>query len=409
MVTPDKVLAVVPARGGSKSIPGKNIKLLGGHPLIAYSIAAGRQASLVGRLIVSTDDPEIARIARGLGAEVPFLRPIELAGDRITDLPVFEHALKALAEATGEPPDIVVQLRPTSPFRPPGSVDRAIRALAEDPEADSVRSVAPPAQSPYKMWRARGRRLEPLLKAGIREPFNAPRQALPDVLWQTGQIDAVRRTTILEKGSMTGDEVLPLLMDPALAVDLDTPAQWEAAESLVRALGPKIVRPEEKRPPLTRRIRLVVSDFDGVLTDNRVWISQDGRESVACSREDGLGVERLQAAGIPFVIVSTEGNPVVGERARKLKARCYQRVRNKGAVLEKVAAEHGLMLNEVAYIGNDANDLEALRAAGLAVVVADARPEALAEADLFLKKRGGQGAVRELCDLILARNDKEVP
>jgi N-acylneuraminate cytidylyltransferase len=208
---------------------------------------------------------------------------------------------------------------------------------------------------------------------------------------------------------MTGDEVLPLLMDPALAVDLDTPAQWEAAESFVRTLGPEIVRPEERRPPLTRRIRLVVSDFDGVLTDNRVWISQDGRESVACSRDDGWGVERLQAAGIPFVIVSTEGNPVVGERARKLKACCYQRVRNKVAILEKAAAEHCIMLNEVAYIGNDANDLEALRAAGLAVVVADARPEALAEADLVLKKPGGQGAVRELCDLILARNDKEVP
>lgn len=409
MVTPGKVLAIVPARGGSKSIPGKNIKLLGGHPLIAYSIAAGRQASLVGRLIVSTDDPEIARIARELGAEVPFLRPIELAGDRVADLPVFEHALKALAEGPGEPPDIIVQLRPTSPFRPPGAVDQAVRALAEDAEADSVRSVAPPAQNPYKMWRRRGKRLEPLLKAGIREPYNAPRQALPETLWQTGQIDAARRTTILDKGSLTGDEVLPLLMDPALAVDLDTPAQWEAAERLVRALGSEIVRPEERRRPLTRRIRLVVSDFDGVLTDNRVWVSQDGRESVACSREDGWGVERLQAAGVPFVILSTEGNAVVGERARKLKARCYQRVRNKGAMLERIAAEHGVLLSEAAFIGNDVNDLEALRAAGLAVAVADARPEAKAEADLVLKNPGGRGAVRELCDLILTGNDKEVP
>lgn len=409
MVTSDRVLAVIPARGGSKSIPGKNIKLLGGHPLIAYSIAAGRQASLVGRLVVSTDDPEIARIARELGAEVPFLRPPGLAGDRVADLPVFEHALKTLTEGPGEPPDIIVNLRPTSPFRPPGAVDRAIAALAEDPAADSVRSVAPPAQNPYKMWRLQGRWLEPLLKAGIREPYNAPRQSLPEVLWQTGQIDAFKRTTILEKGSLTGDKVLPLHMDPALAVDLDTPDQWEAAERFVRDSGAAIVRPEERRPPLTRRIRLVVSDFDGVLTDNRVWVDQGGRESVACSREDGWGVERLQAAGIPFVIISTEGNPVVAERAHKLKARCFQRVRDKGAVLARTAAERGVMLSEVAYIGNDANDLDALRAAGLAVVVADARPEARAEADLILQRPGGRGAVRELCDLILSINRKEVP
>jgi N-acylneuraminate cytidylyltransferase len=409
MVTPDKVLAVVPARGRSKSIPGKNIKLLGGHPLIAYSVAAGLQAGRVGRVIVSTDDPEIARIAKALGAEVPFLRPAALAGDSVTDLPVFQHALEALDQAGNARPEIVVQLRPTSPFRPPGAVDEAVRMLAEVPEADSVRSVAPPGQNPYKMWRVRDGRLEPLLKVRTPEPYNAPRQSLPEVLWQTGQIDAAWRSTIVEKGSMSGERILPLVMDPALAVDLDTPAQWESAERLLRSLDHAIVRPADVRPPLTRRIRLVVSDFDGVHTDNRVWLSQDGRESVICNREDWLGVARLQAAGIPFVIVSTEGNPVVGERARKLKARCFQRVRNKGEALIKIAAEYGVMLNEVAYVGNDVNDLEALQAAGLAVAVADARPEALEEADLVLERAGGRGAVRELCDLILAKSGKEVP
>jgi len=408
MVTPDRVLAIIPARGGSKSIPGKNIKLLGGHPLIAYGVAAGLQAELVGRVIVSTDDPEIARLAKALGAEVPFLRPMELAGDAVTDLPVFRHALEALG-GPGDPPDIVVHLRPTSPFRPPGAVDEAVRILAGDPLADAVRSVAPPAQSPFKMWKREDGRLVPLLRGRTGEAYNAPRQSLPEVLWQTGQVDAVRRATILEKGSMTGDRILPLVMDPRLAVDLDTLSQWDAAEAQVRTLGDSIVRPARSPLPLSRRIRLVVSDFDGVHTDDRVWVSQDGRESVACRRGDGLGVARLQAAGVPFVIVSSEGNPIVGERARKLKAQCVQRVRDKGQILEKLAAEHGVLLSEVAYLGNDVNDLEALRIAGLAVAVADARPEAAAEADLVLKRPGGRGAVRELCELILAMNGKGDP
>lgn len=408
MVTREKVLAIIPARGGSKSIPGKNIKLLGGRPLIAYSIAAGLRAALVGRVVVSTDDPEIARIAKGLGAEVPFLRPMELAGDDVTDLPVFRHALQTLAEQ-GEPPEIVVQLRPTSPFRPPGSVDEAIRILSGDGRADAVRSVAPPAQSPFKMWRLRDDRLEPLLKGRSPEPYNAPRQSLPRVYWQTGQIDAVRRTTIMDKNSMTGERILPLFLEPGLAVDLDSPSQWEAAEAILRTLGESIVRPAPSRLPLCRRIRLVVSDFDGVHTDNRVWVGQGGGESVACSREDGLGVARLQDAGVPFVIITAESNPVVGERARKLRVPCVQRVRDKGQALERIAAEHGLMLNEVAFVGNDANDVAALRIAGLAVAVADARPEAAAEADLILERPGGRGAVRELCELVLAMNGKEAP
>lgn len=408
MVTTDKVLAVIPARGGSKSIPGKNIKMLAGHPLIAYSIAAGLQARRVGRVVVSTDDAEIARIAKALGAEVPFLRPPELSGDAVTDLPVLRHALQTLEDSESYRPDIVVHLRPTSPLRPRGAVDEAVRILAEDPGADSVRSVCGPSQNPYKMWRLDKGCLKPLLRDRTPEPYNAPRQSLPEVLWQTGQVDAVRRATVMDKGSVSGERILPMIMDAAWAVDLDTPAQWELAERLARTrINDRLVAPEKRQIPVARRIRLVVSDFDGVLTDNRVWISQDGRESVACSREDGLGIERLQASGIPFVIISSEGNPVVSERARKLKARCFQRVRCKADCLKKVAAEHALGLEETAYVGNDLNDLGALQAAGLAVAVPDADPAVLEEVDWVLNRPGGRGAVRELCDLILTMNGKE--
>ncbi|HEX9892352.1 MAG TPA: acylneuraminate cytidylyltransferase family protein, partial [Gemmatimonadales bacterium] len=138
-----RVLAIVPARAGSKSIPRKNIQLFAGHPLLAYSIAAGLQARQVARVLVSTDDEEIAERARDYGAEVPFLRPAQFAQDGTPDLPVFQHALGWLSEHEGYRPEIVVQLRPTSPVRPPDCVDRAVELLTAAPEADSVRAVVP--------------------------------------------------------------------------------------------------------------------------------------------------------------------------------------------------------------------------------------------------------------------------
>jgi CMP-N-acetylneuraminic acid synthetase len=193
------ILALIPARGGSKGIPRKNIRSFAGYPLIAWSIAAAKQAESVTRIIVSTDDEEIAAVARKFGAETPFLRPTELAQDQTTDLPVFEHALKWLADNQNYRPEIVVQLRPTSPIRPKSMVDDAIRILLNHEDADCVRGVVPAGQNPFKMWRFNGenRPLNPLLEVeGIAEPYNAPRQILPPVYWQTGHIDAIRTSTI---------------------------------------------------------------------------------------------------------------------------------------------------------------------------------------------------------------------
>lgn len=238
------VLAIVPARGGSKSLPRKNVRPLGGHPLLAYSIAAGLQARQVDRVIVSTDDEEIAGIGRQYGAEVPFLRPAELAEDDTPDLPVFQHALEWLAENEGFRAEIVVQLRPTSPLRPHECVDRGIDILNAHAEADSVRAVVPTSQNPYKMWRISPEgRLVPLLKDEGDEAYNTPRQLLPPTFWQTGHLDVIRAATIWEKKSMTGDVVLPLLMEPAYAVDIDRPADHDRAEELLRRGGLTVVRP----------------------------------------------------------------------------------------------------------------------------------------------------------------------
>ena len=400
MVNGKSVLAVVPSRGGSKSIPRKNLKSLGWIPLLAYSVAAGLESETVDRVLVSTDDPEIMRTAKRFGAEVPFQRPSDIADDQAPDLPVFQHALQWLSENEGYRPDLVVHLRPTSPFRPPKGVDEAVKFFIRDPEADSLRAVIPSGQNPFKMWRIEAGRMVPLIPCGLYEPYNQPRQLLPKTYWQTGLMEIIRSETILEKGSMTGDRILPWVTDPAYAVDLDNLFQWQLAENWLRFAPAPYVSP--KRPAEeARRIRLVVFDFDGVFTDNRVLISEEGRESVLCSRADGLGVALLRSAGVNAVVLSSETSPVVRARCEKLGIPCLQGVSDKGHEIESVAAHHGAALSDTAYLGNDLNDLDCLRRAGFSAVPADAHPECRNAAKLVLEKSGGRGAVREFCEWII--------
>jgi len=231
-----EVLVLIPARGGSKSIPRKNILPFAGHPLLAYSIAAGLAAETVRRVIVSTDDEEIASTAQRYGSEVPFLRPAEHSQDHTPDLPVFRHALEWLAEHEDYHPEIVVQLRPTSPFRRVAHIDQAVYRLLERPDADSIRTVCVPFQNPFKMWRIDPNGImQPLMQPDFPEPYNMPRQALPEVYWQTGYVDAAWSDTILNKNSMTGDRILPLVIDPSEWIDIDSPDDWRRAERLLES------------------------------------------------------------------------------------------------------------------------------------------------------------------------------
>lgn len=399
------VLAVIPARGGSKGIPRKNIRNFAGHPLIAYSIEAGLRSSLVNRVIVSTDDEEIAAVARQYGAEVPFLRPAEFAQDQTLDLPVFQHALAWLAERENYIPDIVVQLRPTSPVRPPTLVDEAVTLLLNTPQADSVRGVVPAGQNPHKMWRIDPQtgQMKALLQVeGIAEPYNAPRQALPPVYWQTGHIDAIR-PHVFAQGSMSGNCILPVMVEPAYTVDIDTPKDWARSEWLVWNSGLDIVYPGNSHRPLPDSVDLVVFDFDGVMTDNRVWVDQNGSEMVAAYRSDSMGLNQLRKAGIGAIVISTEVNPVVAARCRKMNIPYHQGIEDKAALLKTIIAERQVDPAHVIYVGNDINDLPCFPLVACALVVADAQPAALRQADIVLSRRGGYGAVRELCDLLLQR------
>ena len=410
MVKQTEVLALIPARGGSKGIPRKNLRDFAGAPLIAYSIAAAKQAELVTREIVSTDDPEIAVVARAWGAEVPFMRPAQFAQDDSTDLPVFEHALEWLEQNENYMPDIVIQLRPTSPVRPIGLLDQAVELLLEHPEVDCVRGVVPSVQNPFKMWQidSEGRLTQLLEVAGLREPYNAPRQALPQTYWQTGHIDAIRSNTILAKHSLTGDIILPLLIDPLYTVDIDTPDDFLISAKLISDPRIKAVDPLKNRRPFPERISYLVMDFDGVLTDDKVYVDQDGRETVRCSRSDGFGIALLkEKSSIQAMILSRETNPVVTARAKKLDIEVFQSVLNKDLALKSLIEERNLKPEEIIYIGNDLNDLVVLPLVGYFVCPADAHPQVLRQADLVLNHLGGKGAVRELVEKILEKQSNQ--
>ncbi len=403
MVDRPEVLAIIPARGGSKGIPRKNIKNFASHPLVAWSIAAAKQAGLVTRVIVSTDDEEIATVSRLHGAEVPFLRPADLATDLAVDYPLFKHALDWLKENEDYSPEIVVQLRPTSPIRPKGMVDQAVQTLFNHSDADSVRGVVPSGQNPYKMWQIESDRLIPLLKVkGIAEPYNSPRQNLPPTYWQTGHIDAIRTSTILEKKSLSGDLILPLMIEPAFTVDIDSLRDWSRAEWLVWHSGLDMVFPGKPPRPFPKVVKMIVMDFDGVLTDNRVWVDENGKEAVAAYRSDSLGLALLRGrARIEPLVISKETNPVVTRRCQKMNIPVIQGIDQKAEALAKVLHERGIDPKQVIYIGNDVNDLECFPIVGYAIAPADAEKEVLMSADLVLSRRGGQGAVREVCDMLM--------
>ncbi len=232
-----EILGLITARGGSKTVPKKNIKDLGGKPLLAYTIEEARKTGLISRLIISTDCEEIAAVAMDYGCEVPFMRPSEFAGDMVQDLPVFEHALKWLEREEGYSSDMVVHLRPTAPLRRVTHIEGAIKTLIAHPDADSVRSVCLAPKHPLKMWRIEGDRLVSYIPAevsGIKESYNYPRQKLPEAYVQNGSVDVIRRKTITDMGTMSGDLIVPYVMEEEDSINIDTFMDFAMAEILLR-------------------------------------------------------------------------------------------------------------------------------------------------------------------------------
>lgn len=386
-----EVVVVIPARGGSKGIPRKNVQRVGGVPLVGRAVAAALAAEMVDRVVVSTDDDEIAAVAEEWGAQVVH-RPAEISGDTAGSESALVHAMDSLA-AGGVDVGILAFLQATSPFIDPGALDDGIRLVSAG-EYDSVFSAI---ETYGFLWQ---RHPEGGADGVNHDPSLRPRRQdrEPHYL-ETGAFYVMDADGFRAAGHRFFGKVGIVEVDERTAIEIDTADQLELAQAIaVLAAAPWLGRSIDADA--------VVTDFDGVHTDDTVLVDAEGTESVRVSRSDGMGVSRLRAAGIPVLILSTETNPVVAIRARKLRVDVRQGVDDKATALREWAGDHGIALSRIAYLGNDVNDLACLELVGWPVTVPEADPLVLAAARVILTRSGGAGAVRDLTDRVLRARER---
>ncbi|MEV0092000.1 acylneuraminate cytidylyltransferase [Streptomyces sp. NPDC050738] len=388
-----KVLAVIPARGGSKGVPAKNLAPVGGVPLVARAVRACRDARLVTDVVVSTDDPAIAEVARAAGAEV-VARPAELSGDTATSEAAVLHALESYAGT-----DVVLLVQATSPFITTADIDGVAAAVAED-GADSALTVA---ASHGFLWRegpvgekAEGEGED---SRGVNhdKAFRPRRQDRPQDYLETGAAYAMDVEGFRAAGHRFFGRTDLVRTDPARVLEIDDPHDLARA----RALAPLLDSVAGALPTLDD-IDAVVLDFDGTQTDDRVLIDSEGRELVAVHRGDGLGVAALRdRTDLRLLILSTEQNPVVAARARKLRIPVLHGIDRKDIALKQWCDEQSISPERVLYVGNDVNDLPCFALAGWPVAVADAHDVVRGAARAVTTTPGGEGAIREIAAWLL--------
>lgn len=381
-----EILALIPARGGSKSLPRKNILPLAGTPLIARTIRAAEAAETVSRVVVTTDDAEIAEIAQRYGADV-VPRPAELASDTATSESALLHALDHLDHTEGYKPDILCFLQCTSPLTTAEDIDGVVKALIND-QADSALAVA---RFHHFLWSqgADGN----LVGINHDKSVRQRRQDRPKEYLETGAVYAMRVEGFLAARHRFFGRTSAYEMPMMRVLEIDEPDDFARAAERLARIGATEALPH---PVLG-----VVFDFDGVFTDDRVLVDEQGQEAVYCSRRDGLGIEMLRKAGLPMLVISKESNPVVARRCEKLQLEFHQGQDSKIGLLKGWISDHGFDPRQLIYMGNDVNDLECMAAVGCSVAPSDAHPQALAAASIVLSAAGGKGAIRELADMII--------
>lgn len=384
------MVAVIPARGGSKGVPGKNLRRVGGVSLVARAVAACLAAERIDTVCVSTDSSQIAAEARAAGAAV-IERPAELAGDLASSESALCHALETLAEQGAEV-ETLVFVQCTSPFIQPGDLDAAVTMVATG-EADSVFSAV---DDHAFLWRPAG---DAVVGVNHDAAHRLRRQDRAPELRETGAFYVLRTELFVRTRHRFFGRTKVVLVPELTALEVDTEADLSLAAALASQLDPRL---SADPGPSALPVAAVATDFDGVHTDDRVQLDQHGVESVQVSRSDGLGISMLRQAGVGFVIVSKERNQVVGARAAKLGVDVLQGIDDKVSALNAWLDRRGLAAGEVAFVGNDLNDLPVMAMVGWPIAVADAHPLVRRAARLVLTRNGGAGAVREVCDLVLA-------
>ena len=378
-------MAIIPARGGSKGITDKNLQPVHGVPLVTRAIRSALGAIHIDRVYVSTDSERIAAVAESAGAHV-IKRPHDLADDTASSESAVLHALEQLPEAK-----TVVFIQCTSPFIDPQDLDTAVQKV-RDGLFDSVFSAV---EDHGFRWVERNGEMEPIGHSHNNRPR---RQDLGTQMLETGAFYVFSANGLKDSGSRFHGRIGAVRVAKREALEIDSLEDLQIARELAMT---------SESSTRIDPVKAVVFDFDGVHTDDHVWVDQDGKESVRVKRGDGLGVGMLKSSGVEVLILSTEKNPVVSARAVKLDVDVVQGQADKAEALTTWLAKKKIDAGEVAYLGNDVNDEGCLSLVGWPVVVADAHPGIKPLARIVLKSPGGEGAVRELADLVIASITRE--
>lgn len=383
-------IAIIPARGGSKGIPGKNLQLVGGVSLVARAILTANQSTLIDSVYVSTDDAEIAAEARRYGAKV-IERPLKFATDKASSESVLLHALKKV----GKDVETLVLLQCTSPFIDVDALDVAISKVQSN-DYDTVFSAR---ESFDFIWTANKHQEAKGLNHD--EHRRLRRQDRTPDLIETGAFYVMNAKKFKKIEHRFFGKIGAQLVNEFRAIEIDTSAQLRLAQ-LMAQIQPASI------PFDPRYIKAVIFDFDGIHTDDSVYVTEGGTESVRVLRKDGLGIAKLRNAARDILILSSEVNPVVSKRAEKLKVECRQGIQDKGEEVRKWLAEKKLNRDEVIYVGNDVNDIPAMQEVRWPIAVADAHADVLSHVCYVTQHKGGEGAVREVCDLLYREPLEEI-
>ncbi|GAA4299793.1 N-acylneuraminate cytidylyltransferase [Streptomyces venetus] len=415
-----RVLAVIPARGGSKGVPAKNLLPVGGVPLVSRAVRECLASRLVTDVVVSTDDQAIAAAAREAGAEI-VLRPAAIAGDTATSEAAVLHAMDAHEALHAAQVDVVLLVQCTSPFIIREDVDGVVESIAEN-GADTALTVAP---FHGFVWRDAEYAEDAVTAGSVAESdaavgggygvnhdksFRPRRQDRPQDFLETGAVYGMDALGFRKHQHRFFGRTELVRTDPARVLEIDDPHDLARARALAplfdadlpqaldfaRAGGTPVAA-----LPTADDIDAVVLDFDGTQTDDRVLVDSDGREFVSVHRGDGLGIAALRRSGLSMLILSTEQNPVVAARARKLKLPVLHGIDRKDLALKQWCEEQGIAPERVLYVGNDVNDLPCFALVGWPVAVASAHDVVRGAARAVTTVPGGDGAIREIASWIL--------
>ncbi|MDM8119941.1 HAD hydrolase family protein [Succinatimonas hippei] len=403
-----KIYAFIPARGGSKGIPLKNIRLFNGKPLIATAIDAANNSRYVKKVYVSTDSSLVATKSKELGANV-IMRPQCLGTDTASSESVLLDALEQLSNV-GDVPDLVVFLQCTAPFMTSTDIDGTVQALLDD-NADSSLAVVP---FNHFLWKKGN--IDNIGAQGINHDgrYRKRRQDLEPQYLEAGSV-YVMKTNLFkeEKTRFCGKTTLYEIDDPSRELEIDDASEFYMAEKKLQWFNMDQTLKEKYRnkaiafDSIILNIKAVVFDFDGVFTDDCVYQDENGREMVRCSRTDGMGISILKnETSLRILVLSTEINSCVFHRCKKLGIEVINSCKDKLSTLVQWAKIHDISLSEILYCGNDINDLKMLKEVGLFICPANSVDAVKDSADMVLPQKGGEGFVRKVCDLLLSNSEK---